>query len=97
MSNNTLLNALVALLEDRPEGAREMLRSPEMNASPSAIMARLESAIEARERKAKIEVLKQVLQKTLRLDPPSENKEDFLWGVDIVETIIDDLILALES
>jgi len=102
MSANKLINAVLALVEDRPKEAREMLRSPEIKVSVGEVQARLSSAIRKRENKAKVEVLKQVLNKTLRIDMSlvhdlsDGQKEKYLQGVAYVEEVIDNIIEDLD-
>lgn len=104
--SNTLINAVIALISERPADAREMLRSPEMrNISPGEVQSRLHVAIKDREIKAQVFVLKQVLSTALRINATeaTENHTDldadelFLMGVAEVERIIDNAILELES
>lgn len=69
MSANKLINAVIALVEDRPEVAKEMLRSPEMRLSSTEVQGRLSRALEERESKAIVAAMKSVLRLSLRADP----------------------------
>ncbi len=102
MSSNKLINAMVALVEERPKDVREMLRSPELKLSVGEVQSRLASAIRKRENKAKVSVLKQVLNETIRIDMSltvawsPQQRESYLQGVAYVEEVIDDLIEDLD-
>ena len=55
MSANKLINAVIAMVEDRPQDAREMLRSPEMKSIPlGEVHSRLSKSLRDREIKAQI-------------------------------------------
>lgn len=99
--SNKLINAVIALVEDRSSDAREMLRSPELKISISEVQGRLGTAIVKRENAAAIKILKDVLNKTLRIDVEKSvgdaNREAFIQGVSQVEEIIDNVISTLES
>ena len=69
MSANKLLNAVIALVEDRPDVAKEMLRSPEMRMSSTEVQGRLSRALAEREAKAIVSAMKSVLRLSLRADP----------------------------
>lgn len=101
--SNALINAVIALIENRPKDARAMLRSPELKVPVSELQMRLATALDKREKKAQLEVLQRVLQTTLRIDInllsdwTDEQREQYLEGVADVETIIDNIITGLES
>lgn len=101
--SNKLINAVIALIEERPKDAREMLRSPEMKVSVSELQSRLNLAIEKREAIAQVQALKLVIAATIRIDMnlvhnrTDDQKERYLEGVAYVEEIIDNLIASLES
>jgi len=95
---NEVINAVIALIEDRPHNARQILRAPGVNVPISAVQARLNVAVENREKKAKIEVLKEVLRRSLRAQPKEkETSEAFFEGVSHVESIAEVLLGELES
>ncbi len=106
---NTLINAVIALVEGRPKDAREMLRSPAMRVSSSSeVQIRLAKAIRQREDEAVVKAMKATLQITLRVDVKAEAKrlnttwdesheEAFLHGMAYVEEILDEHITALSS
>lgn len=94
MSNNKVINAVVALIEDRPKVAREILRGPEVNLSTSELIGRVYTALQDRERKAAIEALKNVLRSSMRVTHPTQD-ETFFVGVATVEGIIEDAITEL--
>ena len=100
--SNQLINAVIALVEDRPKDAREMLRSPGSKISVSEVQNRLAFALRNRENAAAIAALKGIIRATLRMDPPSNGKdtiyrEAYLEGVAEVERIIDNAISELQS
>jgi 16S rRNA C967 or C1407 C5-methylase (RsmB/RsmF family) len=76
MSANKLINAVIALVEDRPEVAKEMLRSPEMRLSSTEVQGRLARALEEREAKAIVAAMKSVLRLSLRADPAVAAEEE---------------------
>lgn len=101
MSKNTIINAVIALVEERPKDAREMIRSSGNNIDAGALQNRLSQALRSREAKAKIEALKSVLTASLRIDTDKyqslpDLREAYVQGIGAVETIIDDYIEALE-
>lgn len=69
MSANKLINSVIALVEDRPEVAKEMLRSPEMRLSSTEVQGRLARALAEREAKVIVAAMKSVLRLSLRADP----------------------------
>lgn len=93
--SNKLINGVIALVEDRPEVARALLRSPELKGvSVSDVQVRLEVALENLKIKAVKQALRDVMSKTLRL---SSTEEAFLQGVVAVESILEQAIEDLES
>jgi hypothetical protein len=88
---NKLLNAVIALLEDRPEDAREMLRSPEVKAagSISQVKLRLFAAVYKQNANFAKKILRGILCDTLRLEPKQgQDAETFLSGIVAVEDLI---------
>jgi hypothetical protein len=98
--SNRLINAVIALVEDRPTDAREMLRSPELAISVTELQMRLHNAIHRRERAAAITQLKQALLASLTYQPPEsysdKEKEAYFAGINRLETWIDERIEDLE-
>ena len=98
MSYNKLINAVIALVEDRPADAREMLRSPELKVSASEVQQRLFTALRERETAARVDSLKDVLLTSLRIDADTIERDDpkhreaFLRGVTAVEKIVENLL-----
>lgn len=96
--SNKVINAVIALIEDRPSAAREMLRSPELKVSINEVQNRLFDAVRRREARAKVEALKDVLRTSLRLDPSNRGfqsdaeREAFILGISAVETIVENAI-----
>lgn len=108
MSTNTLINAVLALVEERPSDAREMLRSPEMRVSSNEVQVRLAKALQTREDAAVTRILKSILRVSLRADSKAAAKsldqkwdtsheEAFLQGVAFVESIIEDYVHEFKS
>jgi len=90
MSYNKTLNAVIAFIEDRPEVAREILRSPEMEqVSISDVSARLYHALEDCKDKAIVEVLRKVLRKTMAL---TSKDLVYMQAVVDVEQIIEECL-----
>lgn len=96
---NKLLNAMIALIENRPEVARTLLRSPDMKAfSIGEVQSRLHAALDRAKAGAIIEALRQVMHQSLRLtgtlDPGAteQQQEAFLKGVAAVESILEHYI-----
>ena len=96
MSANKLINAVIALVEDRSEAAKEMLRSPEMRLSSTEVQVRLEKALREREAKAVTEAMKSVLRVSLRADPgdtlSGTEVEAFYQGVTFVEHLLEEYV-----
>jgi hypothetical protein len=94
---NKLLNALLALIENRPQVARELLRSPELKInSLSDIVARINSAIVTANTKYNELVLKSILRESLSIEIPEitdanrQYVDAFVAGVTAVEEIIEE-------
>jgi hypothetical protein len=97
--NNSLLNGVLALLRNAPERAREYLRSPNSNVtSTSDVYIAIIEAIEDSNNKAKLECLRGILNRALRLDGCNE---DYMGGVidieHLIEAEIDDLRAKTEK
>lgn len=99
--SSKLINAVIALIEERPWDAREMLRSPEMKLPIGEVQAKVLSAVANRERIAQLKSLKAILGKSLQLQAPRKaseaEAESFLQGVAALEDIIEDYIVSLKA
>lgn len=99
---NKLLNAVIALVENKPEVARTLLRSPDMKgASISEVQSRLYDALDKIKAEAARAALRGVMQRSLRLsvlkgDTVEEEAEVFMTGVVAVETLLEEAIAELE-
>lgn len=97
--SNKLLNAVIALIENKPEIASDYLRSPEMKGvSISEVQSRLYTSLEKLKADAAREALRDVMQRSLRLVAGSDKDDGelFMFGVVAVETIVEDAIAKLE-
>lgn len=98
--DSNVINAVVALVENRPKDAREILRSPGMKISSTELQARLERSLVKREREAIAAAMKDVLKRTLRVNVKAalgekyneSLEESYLQGVAFVESILDEYI-----
>jgi hypothetical protein len=93
MSVNKTINAAIALIEGRPEAARDILRDPSSEISNvSAVLIRLYSSID----KKVCSILKCILMNCLHLQPDesmtTEEKAAFYKGVTAVEQLLEDLV-----
>jgi len=102
--SNTLINGVIALIENRPKDARTILRSPELKVPIGEVQTRLAIAIEKREKAAKIEALECILNTSLRVDVgvlfpkfTDSEKEGFVAGITHLENIIYDAIAELKT
>lgn len=99
--SNKLLNAMLALVENRPEAARAILRSPDMkNTSISEVQIRLYALIDKIKADAAKSALRDIMQRSLRITIDSENEADaelIMTGVVTVETLLEEAIAKLES
>jgi hypothetical protein len=102
-ASGKLVNAVIALVEERAADAREMMRSPEMRVSSSELQIRLAKALQTREDTAITKTLKSILRVSLTADAQytakklgftwdSDNEEAFLQGVVWVETIVENYL-----
>lgn len=100
MANNNIINAVLALVEDRPKDAREILRGPDCRISSPELLTRLYTSLANRENKAIRSVISTVLQDTLKVNAKDvsdklgvewdeREEEAFLQGVVYVERILD--------
>lgn len=103
MSYNNLLNAVIALVEDRPADAREMLRNPDTKIPVGEVQSRIFQAVKNREDSAQKSILKDVLRTSLRIDAnkpkakvdwSEDQREAFLMGVAAVEQIVEDYLAS---
>lgn len=98
---NKLINVVIALVEDRPEDARGMIRSPEMkDTSISELKVRLYASLDKNRDEAAREALRDVLRLTAKLGTgiesgekfPTDPYEAYVHGITIVEELVDVLI-----
>lgn len=101
--SNKLINAVIALIEDRPEDARAMLRSPEVkDLSVSEVQGKLYAALDVIKDHAVKKALRDVLNHTIKLGQkdgrkiPEDSYEAYVQGIVEVENIIDSHIKRLE-
>lgn len=105
--SNTLLNAMLALIENRPEVARSLLRSPELkNISVSEVQSRVYILIDKIKADAARDALRKIMQQSMRIDPlavkpvggiaDSITQETFMEGVVAVESLLENAIAELE-
>lgn len=108
MSENKIINALIAFIEGRTSEAKEMLRSPEMRVSSSDVQGRLEAALDFRVSRQTIHTIKDVLHRSLRVDPKEEaarlklkwttsHEDAFYTGVNYVESLLEEYIEQLDA
>lgn len=107
MLENTIANAVLALVENRPEDARSIVRSSSLGEKSSpffTIQDRLHNALAEREKQYARRLLKVILVKSMRLECPFEgilydgkDEESFLKGVKTVEDIIEDELKAISK
>ena len=98
MSLNTAMNAVLAILEDRAELARDILRSPNSDITDiNTVMTRVYMAVD----KEAINAIKQVLRAALTLQPPdsmtSVEKEAFYQGIKAIEELLDKKVNGLNA
>jgi hypothetical protein len=103
MNENTTLNALLALLEGRPELARSYLRAPGSNVvSITDFQTRIYSAMDALKNQAVKTALRDLLNVTVRASAPEDIKDPdeidaYTRGVQKVEDLITEIIHKCES
>lgn len=92
---NKILNAILALMQDKPHVAWELLRSPELRVvNTSEIHNKINIVLSEIKVKAMKSALTSVLNSSLALDPPSEKEyskeyiEAWMAGVTEVEAIV---------
>lgn len=101
--SSKVINAVIALIEDRPQDAKEMLRSPELKVSSSELQSKLFSSLRKRENAAAAKALKDVLRSTLSVDADllpillkractEEEKEAFLLGICHAEDVVEETL-----
>ena len=94
-----VLNAAIAIIEDRFPDAREMLRGEEVDPEYNAgvLQSRLYSALETRSNRSVLDSLHLILREALRLAPPKEvDRESYYRGVSDLETVIEGHVKCLE-
>lgn len=103
MSENTTLNALLALLEGRPELARAYLRSPNSNiTSITDFQTRVYKAMDALRHQAVKQALRGLLNTTVKLEAPEgmtdlDQIDAHMQGIERVEDLITEVIHDSES
>jgi hypothetical protein len=102
MGDNTTLNALLALMEGRPELARAFLRSPSSNiGDANALQMRVYRAMEILKCQAVKSALREILRSTSRIIDVSEDtqqtKDAYLQGISDVEEILAKAIFKAEE
>lgn len=102
--SNILINSIIALIEERPQDAREMLRGPDLKISITDVQTRLDTAIYNREREATKIALKQIMNISARIDVDKlnpnmsiEERDAFVEGITHLENIIYGAIAQLEA
>jgi hypothetical protein len=96
MSMSTALNAVIAMLEDRPALFKELLRAPESNVRDiTAVEARLRRAVN---RYAATQ-MRTGLMKSLHVTPPSGEQDQvaFFAGVRATEEVFETLAETLDE
>lgn len=96
MSLNAAMNAVIALLENRPAVAKEIFRQPGSDVDISTLTARLNSAIDRR----LANELRHALMATLSIQPEGlngSNRDSFYAGVRAVEEKFEKLASTLEG
>lgn len=94
MSVGKSWNAAIALIEGRPQDARELLRSPEMQGVNIAeLQMRLEKAVAERADKDLVDTLHRLLHRSLSLEPAEgQSRESFFAGVTAVEKLVEEIL-----
>src|SRR6266568_1904207 len=95
MAENKVLNALLALIEERPEIARSLLRHPDVPVlDVGTIQGRIAMALDKAKAFAVSQAVRGILSETLSLPLPIDphDKEIFLQGVTAVETKLEQII-----
>lgn len=97
MSLMKAMNAVIALLENRPAVAKEIFRAPESDVKDIGdLELKLEVAVNHRVAKE----ISESLMATLRLEPPkaydSRDREVFYEGVRAVEQVFENLVQELQ-
>jgi capsid portal protein len=96
MSDNNILNAIIAFIEGRPEVGREILRRPENGSlNISDVSARLYKAIDIAKQDAVRETLRKILRRTMAIKPPpltTGGDATYIEGVVDVEKLIEEFL-----
>lgn len=104
MSDNKMLNAILAYVEGYPERARTYLRSPEFTGTgvrAGDIQLRLESSLDKARLVKTVEVLREILRRTLTIEPDPDKgvdtQEAYMRGVQTVEGLIETQLLRYQE
>lgn len=96
MSISKVWNAAIAIIEERPADAREILRQEEIPTGP--LQARLISAVRAVASDSSLNALMKVLQTTLRLEPQQGvDKASYYQGVADAEKVVEDVMALIRE
>jgi hypothetical protein len=97
MSLNNAMNAVIAMLENKPEVAREIFRAPESDIENiSDVQAKLYEAV----RVLFVKQIKAILKETPKIQSPYNDmalNEAFFAGVDKVETELEHKIESFQG
>jgi hypothetical protein len=97
MSLNNGINAVIALLEDRPAAAKEFLRAPTSDVQNiSGVMIRLDQAARKNAAKEIREILKQAMSIQPSDDKNPDQIEAFYEGVTSMEYLLEMVASDLE-
>jgi len=98
MSITRAFNACIAIIEGRPQDAREMLREEPLPEGISPVYSRLMKAVDGKANKLIHEQLLNLLMATLRLEPATtgERPEGYYQGVRDVEELIENVLHCYE-
>jgi hypothetical protein len=101
--DNTTLNGVVAIIEERPEDAKAILGDTLDRTSRATITARLYRSLEVRDLATKERLLRRLLMESLKIKFPEEDlvesveQEAFFMGVKAVEDLIEKTIKQIQA
>lgn len=92
---NTVLNGVLALIEDRPEAAKEYLGDHLDRSSRASLSARIYGALDKRDDITIIKELRYLLRESLKIQFPADLNDNvemdaFFLGVKAVEDLIEE-------